>query len=594
MSALQGAIAATELNQRAMTGFASMVTSTLDRATREREIQSNILEGMVQSAQNARQMEIDTYFKGQQLKLREKELSIDSQLKNIQLGMDNSRLSIAERELELQEDKFRLEEQKVAEADKYKPYIRSLSEKRALLGRDLESEEKNIKQQEAALTAEIYGREKSGVNAAIKGMTTFQRLQDEKNPNGKIAQLKKLQGERVKALDSKRLEFDNISSEIQNVTIGNDPGRFIPLPATLPNKNTSLSERDGNGVIDPTLFPRLPSYAKDEDKAAVRMLNEEIDSLEGQLPQDNYQNDLSPEQQQKIVDETDKEYIGYIFNPEVPVDEVREFQDALSPKGRINLEKMRGSYESGFLLDYGASKSYDYSKQYNPDSKASAQMSEMYSRSGGNPIELNLLKAEAETKLITLRSEANAKAAVNPDDTTFSVDTFVANGYNKWVSDRLIKKEEVAKADIGDGIKRGLTGFDPNKYIKGVPKSESEQIKELDAIFSELDMSVESRKNIDSVKNTADKVVDFTNKFISAENGFNRVAFYNSAIEDGKLNFALAPPDETEAYNSYYADDFGVTDKDVMKKKENERNKMILKKIKSLTPEQAFKLWSNR
>lgn len=613
-SALQGAMASAQLTTDAMAGVARMVTSTLDRATKERQLQSNILEGMVRSAQNAKQMEIDSFFKGQELKLREKELSIDSQFKNIQLGMDNSRLTLAERQLELQEDKFRLEEEKIVEADKYKPYLKVLSEEAAMKDRELKAEERFLNEKEQSLITEIHGREKSGTNPEIRGMTTKQKLDDQDNPNGKIAELKKIQTERRKALEAKRIELDDINRERENVSQGNSPGVFRPLPKikstssnntsgdmemgirrtsfnTFDEPSNSYGGIDGVG-LDPSLFPResypkLPKSASQKDKNAVAQIDAEMVMLEGQLPQDDYQNDLSPEDESKIIAKKDQRYISSIFDPSVPLDEVPELIDALSPKGKADLEMKKGVYESGFLADYGASKSFDFSKPYNPDSKASEQMSEMYARSGGNPIELNLLKAEAETKLITLRSEANAKAAVNPDDTTFSVDTFVANGYNKWVSDRLVKQEEVAKDNASNGLKTGSI-IAPDGSLPGERSIASTETKDesLDDLLGKYTVSADNRK----IKEAEDKDIEiydqFSKGFIKTSGGFDRRTFAETALQQPALLYAVLGNERINLESS----EVGYSDKEV-EDVTNANYRKLIEKVNKLQAPDAFRMW---
>jgi hypothetical protein len=136
------------------------------------------------------------------------------------------------------------------------------------------------------------------------------------------------------------------------------------------------------------------------------------------------------------------------------------------------------------------------------------------------------LLSEGVTKLINLRTEANSKAATNSEDTTFNVDSFVANGYNKWVSDRLIKQEAVAKADVSDGIKTGAAGeITPSGVILD---SKNPKMNEFDQLKSQF--AVDSTLNIE--KKEKDKQLKFESEFkgfYTDKGEFNKKSFFNAA-----------------------------------------------------------------
>ncbi len=594
-SALQGAIASAQLTTDAMAGLASMVTSTLNRATQERQLQSNIMEGIVRSAQNAKQMEIDSFFKEKELELRGEQLAIESAYKNAQLGIDNSRLRIYERQADIDERKVAYFENKQIEADKYKPYIAGLTNEANRLNDEITQKSKAYKAEEETLKLQLYGRAKSGDSPEIRGMTRFQRIQDEKNPNGKAARLKELQTKLYKDLDDKEVRRTQIEGEIRNVTVGGTPGAILPLPKGFSfnksdssfdvNKNTS--SRDG---IDPSLFP---SGISDDEKAKRVLEMEELNNLErleGALPQDNFPDAITPEQEAKEIAKQDQEYISYIFDPETRLDEVQEFQQNLSPAGKIQLAKAQDNYAMAILRDYGMSKHFDPSKDYKNEDKAVEPLTERFVRAGGSLLEANALKFEAEQKLIDLRVIASSPTIAGDDTSVMDevkANAFVAAEYSKWISSKFTEKQKAAELDISSGIKTGSI-ISSNGLLPGVRSIASTETKDesLDDLLKKYTVSSEARKSKEKESKDAELYDQFSRGFIKTEGGFDRRTFADTALQQPALMYAVLGNERIDLGSS----EIGYSYQEV-EDNTNANRKKLIEKIKTLQAPDAFRMW---
>jgi hypothetical protein len=535
-SALQGAMASAQLTTDAMAGVASMVTSTLNRATQERQLQSNIMEGMVRSAQNAKQMEIDEFFKGKDLELRSRQLEISNQYKGIDIGLENAKLLVDQRRVSVAEDQVRLAEEKIVEADKYKPWIKNLGQERALLGKSLEEDTRKLKDDEGRLLAEINGREASGANPAILGMGPVERIKDELNPNGKHAQLKLLQTEKARALEEKQRKLKDIDEELRHVTSGGEPGLYVPIPKpkTTSSINTSGENPDyqyetdpRDGYRYPSLLPKLPDSASDTAKAGLRMLDEEIAMLEGQTPSYEEMQPISKEEEQKeFTKKYDSKLLGAIYDKNTRIQDIPALIAELSPESKVKLEEDKIIRQSDFLYDYAESKSYLFNKKYESDSKASEQFSDDYIRSGGSPEEIILMERDARNKLSELFGEAIKPIATDEYRDENQRDLYIAQKYNEWVDSRITKQKEVIKADVGDGIKTGAVGqITPSGVILD---SKNPKMNEFDQLKGQF--AVDPTLNIE--KKEKDKQLKFESEFkgfYTDKGEFNKKSFFNAA-----------------------------------------------------------------
>ena len=157
------------------------------------------------------------------------------------------------------------------------------------------------------------------------------------------------------------------------------------------------------------------------------------------MPQDIYQDPISPQQEASQVAQKDKEYISYIFDPDTPLDEVQEFQEALSSSGKVELNKIKNTYATGILTNYGSSMKYDpFSKDVAPGGDVNAEavknVVERYVRSGGSKLDVINLQAEAEQKLLEFNAQVRGELATKDGFNESEVPSLVAKKYNEWIS----------------------------------------------------------------------------------------------------------------------------------------------------------------
>ena len=601
---VDAAIAAGKINMDAMDDLSSMIKFTLTNASNERKYRSDLMHDMVQSAQNFRQQEIDTFFKGKQLELNGKQLQLDSTYKDEALRIKGLELDIKQQNADTNQKRIDALVEKQEKAKVNKPLFDTLAKEVVDKENKYKQDKTNLDLEIESLESNIYGRKASASGPEIKGMDAFDLFKDKKDPAGRFNKLESLKKSYPKMLDEKQLEIERIRNEMRHISEGGDPGIFYQprnsasLPSsgsqTFTGNNTSVG--GGPGLLPMPGWELSGDKHTDDEKAAQVLRNEEIGRLEGQLPQDIYQAPLSEDTEQKEKDEYDRELLSQAFNPSVPVEIAKKFINELSPKARANVDKVRAQTETTLLLNIGNIRGFDPTIEYDFEkNKAYAALSEDIFRSGGTMDDIVTLQFDSNAKLREFFISASGKVKeVDGVDRKVGIQLETQKMYSEWVLSRNQEKVKAAENQVEAAIKLGVPGLNTSSHIKGLPKSEKDQLQELDSIFADLDTSPESRKNLDKAKNTASQVVDFTNKFISAEQGFNRVAFYNSALDDQKLKGVLAPPDMSEVTGFGYSDEFGRTSEKEDKRRDNERNKIMLTKIKSLTPEQAFKLWSQR
>jgi hypothetical protein len=596
MSALQGAIAAGELTMDAMNGVAAMVTSTFNRASQERQLQSNILEGMVRSAQDAKKMEIDSFFKGKELELRGEQLKLDSTYRNAQLGIDSAQLKIQSRKADMEEERIRLAEEKIVEADKYRPWIKNLGQERALLGKSLEEELRKAKDDQDRLLAEINGREASGANPAILGMSPVERIKDELNPNGKHAQLKLLQTEKARALEEKQRKLKDIDEELRHVTGGGEPGVYVPIPKpkTTSSINTSgenseyLYQTDDDGYTYPSLLPKLPNSASDDAKAALLLKDEEIAMLEGQVPSYDEMQPISKDEEAKeFTKKYDSKLLGAIYDKNTRIQDIPALIAELSPESKVKLEESKIIRQSEFLYDYAESKSYLFNKKYESDSKASEQFSDDYIRSGGAPEEIMLMERDARNKLAELFGEAVKPIAPDEYRDENQRDLYIAQKYNEWVDGRLTKQKEVIKDDASSGIKNGSI-IAPDGSLPGFRRIASTDAKDesLDDLLGKYTISSDGRINKEKEDKDIELYDQFSKGFIKTEGGFDRRTFAETALQQPALLYAILGNDRINLESS----EVGYSKKEV-EDVTNANYKKLIEKTKKLQAPDAFRMW---
>lgn len=621
--AAETAVANSRLNLSAVSELGGIVTSVFDRATKERQIQTDILQGMVLAEHNYQQQRVDEWYKGASLKLREKEIANENIYKNIQVGQASARLGLAERQLKLDEDKFALMEQKVNDAEKHKEYLNGLSDQSARLKNDINDENKAIEFESKSLQSQLNGSPKTATSPGSRGMNSYERWKDSQLPDGVQAKLRALTTTRYKALEEKRVKAEKLDLEYLNVSRGGTPGMVLPLPPLTPSKNTTNP--------DNILLPNAVWEAEgvtDDDKAALRLDDER---REGKLPVDTYQNDMSIDDEDRawfeaykarppkeepyyedvkkewsnrhpenIIKAKDQEVLGIIFSPGTPIEEASLFYNELSPNGKLELLKSKNKSAVGILIDYGRAKSYDYTKKTPSENEESIKnLTNRFIRAGGNDLELTTFLGEAEEKLIDLRSEAMSNAELDDES---KIDKFVAKSYNEWASNKYKAEEEaIAKSQESDVMKGFGAIINPTGEVvpgfKNVLANPSEKEKEAgyNSLLEKYTINTKLKERIDSQNNEEALAEDFRKAFIdlgekSKNPGFNNLKFAEFGMEnEGIMNAVLG--DDFENY--FYSDDgsgSGYNKEEAMIVR-NKNIKKFIEKTKTLSAWDAYPIW---
>jgi hypothetical protein len=531
--ATQAAIAAGQINMRAMDDLSSMVKFTLTNAANERKYQSDLMRDMVQSAQNFRAQEMDEFFKRKQLVLDEKKLNLDAQYKNIGYGLDVSRINIAQQEANTNEKRVNAIIEKQERAKVNKQLFDTLAKEVVDKENKYKQDKTNLDLEIESLESNIYGRKASASGPEIKGMDAFDLFKDKKDPAGRFNKLESLKKSYPKMLDEKQLEIERIRNEMRHISEGGDPGIFYQprTSASLPNSGSQTFTSNNTSVGGgPGLLP-MPGWElsgdkhTQDEKAAQVLRNEEIGRLEGQLPQDIYQAPLSEDTEQKEKDEYDRELLSQAFNPSVPVEVAKKFINELSPKAKADVDKVRSQTESTLLLNVGTVRGFDPTQPYDTEKNpAYAALSERIFRSGGTVDDIVRLQYESDAKLSEFYLAATEKVKGNESlDSDVGRKLETQKMYSEWVLSRNQEKVKAAENQVEAAIKLGPLSKDSIVI--------SSKDKNLGS-FDDLKKSFAEDPSLILKKKEEERLLKLENEFkgfYEKDGTFNKKSFFNSA-----------------------------------------------------------------
>jgi hypothetical protein len=558
--ATQAAIAAAQINQNAMTDVSRMVSSSLDRAAKERAMQVDIMQNMVGAAQDFKKQEMDNFFKAKELDIRGRQLELEGKYKNIGYGLDEIKTRIAQQNADTEQKRVNaaIEQQNKGEANK--DYLN-------VLGKEVVDKENKLKQDKAvyeseieSLTSKFYGRKESVKGPAMRGMSKLEQFKDKRDPNGIFNRLEKAKSAYPKALEEKQSEIERIRSEQKHIADGGTPGIYYPkinIPTPRPSNNTSgsnYSDQSGSvGTENETTIPfdssnpLLPSISpppnpyrpdleglSDDDKAAVIQIDEELkaatmppeeDRREEVIEPQIFQAPMSEQEEQKIKDDYDKDIFSQILSPGTPLEDVPAFINELSPKGKQEASKKLNLTKSSFLLNMGNVRGFDphekYDTEKNPAYKA---FSERMFRLGASFEDLVILEDESNEKLMEFRIAATKALAGTENESDDAIRLSTQKMYRAWVFSR---DEEVNK-NITNNLENEVRTGSGLGIPKPVIKSKSGNLDD----FENVKLSFKEDPSIRIKKDEEAKLASYEKEFEQFYNDkkqFNKAQFFNVA-----------------------------------------------------------------
>jgi hypothetical protein len=537
---------------------------------------------MVQSAQTFRQQEMEEFFKTKELDLRGKQLQLDSTYKNSALDIDKAKLTIDQQNADTNQKRIDALVENQEKAKINKPLFDTLAKEAVDKENRYKQDKTNLDLEIESLESNIYGRRASASGPEIKGMGDFDLFMDKKDPAGKFNKLESLKKSYPKMLDEKQLEIERIRNEMIHISNGGDPGIFYKprnsesLPSssseTFTGNNTSVG--GGPGLLPMPVWELSGDKHTQDEKAAQVLRNEEIGRLEGQLPQDIYQAPLSEDTEQKEKDEFDRELLSQAFNPKVSVEEAKKFINAMSPKARADVDKVRSQTESTLLLNVGTVRGFDPTQPYDTEKNpAYAALSERIFRSGGTVDDIVRLQYESDAKLSEFYLAATEKVKGNESlDSDVGRKMETQKMYSEWVLSRNQEKVKAAENQVEAAIKLGPLSKDSIVI--------SSKDKNLGS-FDDIKKSFAEDPSLILKKKEEERLLKLENEFkgfYESDGTFNKKSFFNSA-KGTKLGGMITG---YSAMNTPISDDPYVSETP---------ERELYNKISKMTDKEAKKYW---
>ena len=119
-SSLKAAMYIGESQQRAATNFATSISGMFSAISEGQKFAGDVNRSMVQSALNYKQVEMDEFFKNEQLKVQGRNLALQEKEAENRIKIDNARLDLATKEAEQREKILAEHERDKAESEAYK------------------------------------------------------------------------------------------------------------------------------------------------------------------------------------------------------------------------------------------------------------------------------------------------------------------------------------------------------------------------------------------------------------------------------------------------------------------------------------------
>ena len=119
-SSLKAAMYIGESQQRAATNFATSISGMFSAISEGQKFAGEVNRSMVQAALNYKQVEMDEFFKNEQLKVQGRNLALQEKEAENRIKIDNARLDLATKELEQREKILAERERDKAESEAYK------------------------------------------------------------------------------------------------------------------------------------------------------------------------------------------------------------------------------------------------------------------------------------------------------------------------------------------------------------------------------------------------------------------------------------------------------------------------------------------
>lgn len=569
-SAAQTQIAIGQQQMRVFEQIAQSAQFVVQQAAESRRQAANIWQGMVTTAQNAKELEINTYLKERELDLRGQQIAVDARLADVNIGLKQAGLALEERRVMVAEDGLNIQRQKMEEADKNKDYISMASKlgaaalsKGRLEYSAVDNRYKSLVDQKSKLTAAERLTLGPTIDKELSTLTEKRSLIEREIQKGEMYQLEAL-----------------------SVAKGAEPGFVISIPFSRPSNNTSTSNSSmpaGEGGMD-TSNPLFP----EPDDSVRNQANQYLNDLGvGSLPQSSNNTSTTSNGPDRLIGQQPvAEYyappsrlqggdINRLNSTEPAIDPFDpEFQASNNIKpakptftrdqivgvlGTIEADKVeleapqvialaddetkaylkgvRSEIEDDFLRTYGSMTNFDNANR--PDDAIDYIKNTMldYARNGGNQYGIAALQRQAKSAITNFRAELLTAKDDSGKPKYGFIDgkpgpEFIAaleTKYNEWVTNRGQKVQESEQAQKENAVKTGIL---PNGALNLDMASKA---------FDESSLTMDSLKSFDFRKSAANASArEAANKEIDQFNTFEKDFIIRSGnnMNDLKGSFA--------------------------------------------------------
>lgn len=549
-----------------------------------RKTAADIWQGVASTAQRAKEMEINSYFKERELELRSKQLDVESRLTDRRIAAQEYGLQLEGDRNNIARDRLNYDMQRQQDAEKYKGYASAASKAGASIlskGRlDYAATDGRIKfleDRRSKLTAAEKLLRGPEIDRELSELVTKRSTIEADLQRGELYQ-----------------------KEAMMVTAGAEPGSVISLPGFKFDSNNTSQRPSPNSGINPALpgeaggmssalFPSIDGPTANAANSALQELGIEgsvapsgPDRLIGQEPVGTYYSPPSRLSQGEMNRVNSQETEVDPFDPEwqasnntstpatptftrnqiigtlnsIPNDakdyeyQVAQVISLADPETKAFIGQQRSIIETDFLLNIGSLTNYSNIGQPEDATKAIENSMSEYRRFGGDQMNISALQREARSAITNIRTDllaqkdqdGNSLYYFQPESRSYSgdFDRTVAAKYNEWVMNRGKEVQQSEEASKSDAIKTGvnLNGSLNLELVDSIARETPMNLNQSITDLNSLRISDERKRFSDEYisqhderrKLEVDNINEFRDNFV-IKDGDNRGQIKNSFVK---------------------------------------------------------------
>lgn len=547
-----------------------------------RKTAADIWQGVASTAQRAKEMEINSYFKERELELRSKQLDVESRLTDRRIAAQEYGLQLEGDRNNIARDRLNYDMQRQQDAEKYKGYASAASKAGASIlskGRlDYAATDGRIKfleDRRSKLTAAEKLLRGPDIDRELGELVTKRSTIEADLQRGELYQ-----------------------QEAMMVTAGAEPGSVISLPGfkfdsnntsptgqrPSPNSGINPALPGESGGMSSALFPSIDGPTANAANSALQELGIEgavapsgPDRLIGQEHVGTYYSPPSRlsqgemnrvNSQETEVDPFDPEWraSNNTSTPSAPTftrnqiigtlnsipDDAKDYEYQVAqvisladPETKAFIGQQRSIIETDFLLNIGSLTNYSNIGQPEDATKAIQNSMSEYRRFGGDQMNISALQREARSAITNIRTDLLAETMSETDNTlkyyyqpesrsySGDFDRTVAAKYNEWVMNRGKEVQQSQEASKSDAIKTGvnLNGSLNGDIARTLSQDTPATSDNIGVVFSGVNTDIASATAIgnENRKQIIDEIETFRKDFVFTE-GENKGRIKNSFI----------------------------------------------------------------